>query len=75
MVLQWATYRDAAYRDAADQCSLSRIRGGIHPPDDDGPGRLIGARIGRNAFARAKSWFQRGCPRTGEGCGEARESR
>ena len=33
MVLQWATYRDAA-----DQCSLSRIWGGIHPPADDIPG-------------------------------------
>ena len=63
MVLQWATYRDAA-----DQCSLSRIWGGIHPPADDIPGRLIGARIGRDAFAHAKSWFQRGCPRTGETC-------
>ena len=37
MALQWATYRDAA-----DQCSLSRIWGGIHPPADDIPGRLIG---------------------------------
>lgn len=27
IVLQWATYRDAS-----DQCSLSRIWGGIHPP-------------------------------------------
>src|SRR5262249_17671158 len=37
VTLQWATYRDAA-----DQCSLSRIWGGIHPPMDDIPGRLIG---------------------------------
>ena len=29
LVLQWATYQDAA-----DQCSLSRIWGGIHPPAD-----------------------------------------
>ena len=34
MVLQWATYRDAT-----DQCSLSRIWGGIHPPADDISGR------------------------------------
>ena len=32
-----------AYADAADECSLSRIYGGIHPPADDIPGRLIGA--------------------------------
>ena len=37
VVLQWATYRDAS-----DQCSLSRIWGGIHPPADDIPGRIIG---------------------------------
>ena len=53
MVLQWATYRDAA-----DQCSLSRIWGGIHPPADDIPGRLIGVRVGRDAFRLAKSYFQ-----------------
>ncbi len=52
MVLQWATYRDAA-----DQCSLSRIWGGIHPPADDIPGRLIGARVGRDAFRLALSLF------------------
>jgi hypothetical protein len=39
--LQWATYRDAA-----DQCSLSRIWGGIHPPIDDIPGRLLGVIVG-----------------------------
>ena len=55
MVLQWATYRDAA-----DQCSLSRIWGGIHPPADDIPGRLIGERIGRDAFRLAKSLFNGG---------------
>ena len=52
LVLQWATYRDAA-----DQCSLSRIWGGIHPPADDIPGRLIGERIGRDAFRLAMSLF------------------
>ena len=50
MTLQWATYRDAA-----DQCSLSRIWGGIHPPADDIPGRLIGERVGRDAFRMARS--------------------
>ena len=52
MTLQWATYRDAA-----DQCSLSRIWGGIHPPADDIPGRLIGERIGIEAFRFAVSHF------------------
>ncbi|MEE2784360.1 MAG: FG-GAP-like repeat-containing protein [Pseudomonadota bacterium] len=52
MELQWATYQDAS-----DQCSLSRIWGGIHPPSDDLPGRLIGIEIGRDAFERAHSYF------------------
>ena len=52
MTLQWASYRDAA-----DQCSLSRIWGGIHPPVDDIPGRLIGIDIGRDAFALADQYF------------------
>lgn len=52
MTLQWATYRDAS-----DQCSLSRIWGGIHPPADDIPGRIIGEQIGVNAFALAESYF------------------
>ena len=42
IVLQWATYHDAA-----DQCRLSRIWGGIHPLQDDLPGRLIGRTIGK----------------------------
>ena len=53
MTLQWATYRDAA-----DQCSLSRIWGGIHPPADDIAGRRIGAEIGRDAFVLATSLFR-----------------
>ena len=52
MTLQWATYQDAS-----DQCSLSRIWGGIHPPADDIPGRLIGEQIGINAFEFAKQHF------------------
>ena len=51
--LQWATYRDAS-----DQTSLSRIWGGIHPPVDDIPGRLIGEKIGIAAFALADDLFQ-----------------
>ena len=50
--LQWATYRDAS-----DQCSLSRIWGGIHPPADDIPGRKIGEVVGKEAFSYAKSYF------------------
>ena len=53
MTLQWATYRDAS-----DQTSLSRIWGGIHPPADDLPGRLIGIEIGEDAFALARSHFE-----------------
>ena len=52
--LQWATYRDAS-----DQCSLSRIFGGIHPPIDDIPGRKIGIKIGTEAFAKTKALFYR----------------
>ena len=53
VVLQWATYEDAS-----DQTSLSRIWGGIHPPIDDIPGRLIGATIGTEAFALAERYFR-----------------
>lgn len=52
MTLQWATYQDAS-----DQCSLSRIWGGIHPPADDIPGRIIGEQIGTSAFALAESYI------------------
>jgi len=52
VTLQWATYQDAS-----DQCSLSRIWGGIHPPCDDIPGRLIGERIGKDAFQFAEQFF------------------
>ena len=50
--LQWATYRDAA-----DESGLSRLWGGIHPPADDIPGRLMGEVIGVDAFNRAQSFF------------------
>jgi hypothetical protein len=53
MTLEWATYRDAS-----DQCSLSRIWGGIHPPADDIPGRNIGRKIGLAGFDFAKGYFE-----------------
>lgn len=52
VTLQWATYRDAS-----DQCSLSRIWGGIHPPVDDIPGRLMGIDIGQDAFSCARNFI------------------
>ncbi len=50
--LQWATYRDAS-----DQTSLSRIWGGIHPPADDIPGRLIGIQIAEDVFRYSTDLF------------------
>lgn len=57
--LQWAQYKDAS-----DQCSLSRIWGGIHPPADDIPGRHIGLEVGPEAFFEAERYFngQKSCP-------------
>ena len=52
VVLQWATYDDAAA-----ETSLSRIWGGIHPPADDIPGRRIGRIVGTDAYRRAESLF------------------
>lgn len=52
IVLQWATYRDAA-----DQCSLSRIWGGIHPPCDDIPGRLLGVEVANSVIPYAESYI------------------
>ena len=54
LTLQWATYRDAS-----DQCSLSRIWGGIHPPVDDIPGRLIGIKIGTEVLDFAEQYFSK----------------
>lgn len=50
--MQWATYYDAS-----DEASQSRIYGGIHPPADDIPGRMLGARIGSDAVARSRSLY------------------
>jgi hypothetical protein len=52
LTLQWATYFDAS-----DETSISRIYGGIHPPADDIPGRLMGAEIGADAMALALQHF------------------
>jgi len=52
ITLQWATYRDAG-----DQCGLSRIWGGIHPPFDDIPGRRIGTVVAADAFRMAERYF------------------
>jgi len=51
--LQWVSYKDAA-----DQCSLSRIWGGIHPYIDDIPGRLIGQIIGNESFEFGIEYFE-----------------
>ncbi len=59
--LQWVSYRDAS-----DQCSLSRIWGGIHPPADDLPGRLMGLVIGPQAWDLAVQLYEGG----GGGCAE-----
>jgi hypothetical protein len=50
VTLQWASYFDAA-----DQSALSRIWGGIHPPQDDLPSRGIADVTGPAAFAFAKA--------------------
>ncbi|MEL6824550.1 MAG: T9SS type A sorting domain-containing protein, partial [Calditrichota bacterium] len=60
LTLQWATYYDAS-----DQTSLSRIWGGIHPPADDIPGRLIGSKIGVDAFNYARQHFEGRTSNTG----------
>jgi len=51
--LQWVSFKDAA-----DQCSLSRIWGGIHPYIDDIPGRLIGQIIGNESFEFGAEYFE-----------------
>ena len=69
VTLQWASYYDAS-----DQCSLSRIWGGIHPPCDDIPGRLMGQAVGEDAYDRAALIWDGAAPQgadyytTGAGC-------
>ena len=57
VMLQWATYQDAS-----DQSSLSRLWGGIHPPVDDIPARLIGVQVGEDAFALSEAYFGQPLP-------------
>ncbi len=52
IVFEWARYVDAS-----DQCSLSRIWGGIHPPMDDILGRRIGMQLGPKVFDHALGYF------------------
>jgi hypothetical protein len=52
VTLQWASYYDAA--DGAGQ---SRIWGGIHIRADDFNGRIMGATIGADAWAKAQTYF------------------
>ncbi|MGJ8638866.1 MAG: FG-GAP-like repeat-containing protein [Opitutaceae bacterium] len=52
VVLQWATYYDAA-----DQAGLSRLYGGIHVPVDDGPGRIVGSKCGLAAWELAQKYY------------------
>lgn len=61
VTLQWATYRDAS-----DECSLSRIWGGIHPPIDDIAGRLIGQQIGELAFNLGNNYISNKRPYASE---------
>ena len=51
------TLQYASYYDASDQTSLSRIWGGIHPPQDDIVSRHIGAEIATDALAHALGLF------------------
>jgi hypothetical protein len=53
IVLQWAMYADAS-----DQAGISRLYGGIHVRADDLPGRVMGAEIGRAAWAEARRYFE-----------------
>jgi hypothetical protein len=52
VVLQWATYYDAA-----DEAGISRLYGGIHGPVDDLPGRVMGSQAGIGAFELAEKYF------------------
>ncbi|MEM8679779.1 MAG: hypothetical protein AAGF97_10545, partial [Planctomycetota bacterium] len=52
LTLQWATYYDAA-----DEAGISRLWGGIHIPDDDFAGRIMGSVIGLDAYAHALTFF------------------
>ncbi|MEX2211905.1 MAG: FG-GAP-like repeat-containing protein [Gaiellaceae bacterium] len=53
IVLQWATYYDAA-----DQAGISRLYGGIHIPADDFAGRKLGSTCGKAAWQLAQRYFE-----------------
>ena len=52
ILLQWATYQDAA-----DEAGVSRLWGGIHVRADDFDGRIMGQRIGQDAYDLAESYW------------------
>jgi hypothetical protein len=47
----------ASYADAADEAGQSRLWGGIHIEPDDLVGRKLGYRVGQDAIARARQYF------------------
>jgi hypothetical protein len=53
VTLSWKTFSDAA-----DQAGLSRRYGGIHIEEDDLPGRSTGRICGRQAWAKAQTYFK-----------------
>lgn len=57
VVLLWATF--SAARDEAGE---SRRQGGIHFPDADHNGRVLGASVGQNALAKAQTYFDGTAP-------------
>ena len=50
--LQWGTYFDAA-----DQAGISRRFGGIHPQEDDLPGRMVGSQCGLHAWTMVQKYW------------------
>lgn len=50
--LQWATFYAAA-----DQSGQSRRWGGIHPPEDDYPARIVGSQVGISAWQEAQKYW------------------
>jgi hypothetical protein len=52
VTLQWATYADAS-----DEAGVSRLYGGIHVRADDLAGRVLGARVGADAWALAQTYY------------------
>ena len=52
ITLQWGTYYDAA-----DEAGISRLYGGIHFSVDDGPGRVMGSKIGIDATSKALKYI------------------